>query len=74
MTGGVNLIESLPPPINGLAGLGVTGGQLVYDPTTRSVASVTIEVLSDPQTDWQLLPKLKVDALWLILTVKNPVA
>lgn len=72
LAGGVNLTDSLPAPLSTLAGLGVTRGTLAYEPRGRRLLSVAVELQSSATTEWQLLPKLRVEGLAILLTVQRP--
>lgn len=79
LAGGVNLVDALPPPLNGLAGLGVSRVQVTYAPASRVVQSVALDITSDPaRAVWKLFPDregptaLEVRDLRLSLAVVAP--
>jgi LysM repeat protein len=71
MAGGINLVQVLPPPLNALAGVGLSQAQLGFDATAKSVTSTTFTLTTDAAWNLISVPRIEVTPT-LSVTVINP--
>ncbi|GAA6767955.1 hypothetical protein AAFH68_39070 [Flavobacterium sp. CGRL1] len=72
MIGGVNLTTALPQPFSTLVDLGLKQIDLSYDTQTSLVKYISVAISTDPDYQWQILPKLAIKNIGITALVQNP--
>ncbi|BAI76249.1 hypothetical protein AZL_d04230 (plasmid) [Azospirillum sp. B510] len=71
MAGGLNLVQSLPSPLNALSGFGLREAQFVYDQTAAAIESLTFTFSTD--SPWILLKDPAISlAPTIVYTISAP--
>ncbi|MGC3028960.1 LysM peptidoglycan-binding domain-containing protein [Burkholderia sp. DN3021] len=60
MAGGINLVQSMPAPLNTLAGFGLSRSQTIYDTTASRITSLLFEFRTSQPWTIVSTPKLQV--------------
>lgn len=72
MVGGVNLKNALPQPFSTLTDLGLKQLDFSYDTKASLVKYIAIAISTDPDYQWQILPKLAISNIGITALVQNP--
>lgn len=72
LVGGVNLVNLLPQPFSTFADLGVQSIDMAFNKDAEKVDFIVIDIGTNPENKWQILPGLQVADLGLTCTVNNP--
>jgi hypothetical protein len=70
LAGGVDLVHSLPPPLNGLSGFGLSYVQLVYDLDSGAVENVAFQLTT--AESFTLIGNVRVEHITALVVVQEP--
>ena len=71
LTGGVNLVQTLPPPLNAIVDFGVKEIQGAYD-IDQNVLEYLLFVFSTQQS-WQLVPGIEIKGIEVKVVIQSPI-
>ncbi|KZL88481.1 hypothetical protein [Clostridium magnum] len=72
LLGGIDITQSLPSPLNTLAGLGISEIEVTYNQINKNISSLKVVIEPNNETKWELLPGTYVNEFKIELSILNP--